>query len=569
MGLWRAVPVLSGMALGAAAYALSAKYIIDEKPSREDAVEYALQEFELSELSIQDLQNLMSTGQHTAVSLTQLYINRIAVVDKLVNSITSICKDALQQAAELDAERQRGHVRGPLHGIPILIKDNIGIRGEPTTAGSLALAHNVQSKDSHHIALLRKAGAVIFGRANLSEFAYFRSDNGVSGWSAVGGQIRNPYALDRSPSGSSGGSAVAASANLCAGTIGSETGGSIIAPSNVCGIVGLKPSVGIVSRSGVVPISSTQDSTGPMTRTVADVAILLSAIAGVDSNDPATLEAGAHIHADYTQFLQKDALRGARIGVLRNLAGFRDTVQELFNTSVQTVKDAGAIVVDDLKFPFTSERGYDWERLEMEVMLFEFKHGLNAYLASTDPELVSCRTIDDVIEFNKSHASVEMPTFGQELIERSAAKGELSDQAYVHARSECNRMTQAEGIDTLLREHNLDALMAPSGTPAYLIDHIKGDHFQGSSANIAAVAGNPQISVPNGFVHGLPVGVLFIGGRWAEPTIIKLAYAYEQLTHARKPPPISTHNTYQPIMIACSCATHFISLALLISLLLT
>ncbi len=444
--------------------------------------------------------------------------------------------DALAIAAQLDAERDAGAVRGPLHGIPILLKDNIDTGdGMVTSAGSLALADHRPAQDSAVAANLRRAGAIILGKTNLSEWANFRSSKSSSGWSSRGGQTRNPYALDRTPCGSSSGSGVAVSANLCAAAIGTETDGSVVCPSHHAGIVGIKPTVGLVSRTGIVPISHSQDTAGPMARTVADAAILLSALVGVDDLDPATAASRGKTLDDYTQFLDLDGLRGARIGVARNYFGFHPLVDAIMERAILSLRAAGAVMVDPANIATAKDFGDD----EFAVLLYEFKADLNAYLATVGPDL-PVHSLADLIEFNHTHRARIMPHFGQELFVLAQEKADLSDAAYLEARAKSVALAGAQGIDATLAEHNLDAIIAPTGGPAWLVDWVNGDHYGGGSSSTAAVAGYPNITVPAGQVHGLPIGVSFMAGAWQEPTLIKLAYAFEQRTHARRQPAFLT-----------------------------
>ncbi|HXE81356.1 MAG TPA: amidase [Vicinamibacterales bacterium] len=491
--------------------------------------------FELEELTIADLQARMASGQDTALTLTRKYLARIAALDKqgpALNQILELNPEAEADAKRLDEERRSGRVRGPLHGILILVKDNIATAGPmTTTAGSLALEGVVAPRDAFVVRRLRAAGAVILGKTNLSEWANFRADNSTSGWSGRGGLGRNPYALDRNTSGSSSGSAAAAAANYAAAAIGTETDGSIVSPSNCCGLVGLKPTLGLVSRTGIIPIAHSQDTAGPMTRTVADAAAVLTAIAGVDAEDEATREAGARA-VDFTRFLDPDGLRGARIGIPRErLFGSTPHGDRLADAAIEVMKSLGAEVIDPVKLDVPR----DLWRTELEVLLYEFKADLNAYLASLGPS-GRVKTLADIIRFNDENAAREMPYFGQELFIQAEAKGPLTDKAYLDALATNHRLTRELGIDKVMDEHGLDALVAPTGGPAWLTDLVNGDCSRGGASSIPAVAGYPHITVPAGFVSGLPVGVSFIGRAWSEPTLIKLAYAFEQATKHRRPP---------------------------------
>lgn len=489
----------------------------------------------LEELTISDMQALMVAGDLTAVSLTEGYLARIDAIDRTgptLNAVIELNPDALAIAAQLDAERAAGDVRGPLHGIPILLKDNIDTGDRmATSAGSLALANHHAAQDGAVAANLRRAGAIILGKTNLSEWANFRSSKSSSGWSSRGGQTRNPYALDRTPCGSSSGSGVAVSANLCAAAIGTETDGSVVCPSHHAGIVGIKPTVGLVSRAGIVPISHSQDTAGPMARTVTDAAILLGALTGADERDPATAASQGRSTDDYTQFLDLDGLRGARIGVARNYFGFHPLVDAIMERAIVTLRAAGAVIVDPANIATAKQFGDD----EYTVLLYEFKAGLNAYLADIDPAL-PVHSLAELIEFNHLHRERAMPYFGQELFVLAQEKGDLAEETYRQARSESLRLAGRGGIDATLDEYDLDALIAPTGGPAWLVDWVNGDHYGGGSSSAAAVAGYPNITVPAGAVYGLPIGLSFIGAAWQEATLIKLAYAFEQRTQARRPP---------------------------------
>jgi amidase len=489
--------------------------------------------FELDEVSVADLQKRMSAGETSARRLAEAYLARIAALDRSGPALRSVIEtnpEALAIADALDAERKANGPRGPLHGIPVLVKDNVDTADRmTTTAGSLALEGSIPPRDSHVAARLREAGAVILGKANLSEWANFRSSRSVSGWSARGGQCVNPYALDRNPCGSSSGSGVAVSANLVPVAVGTETDGSIVCPSTNCGIVGVKPTVGLVSRAGIVPISSTQDTAGPMARTVADAAVLLEALAGADPRDPATSRAPAN-RAEYAKALDPDGLRGARIGVARNMAGFHPDTDRLFDEAVAEMKSRGAEVVDPADVPNIKELGDP----ELEVMLYEFKAGLNEYLASLGKAPI--KTLAEAIAFNDRNSDREMPFFGQEIFLKAEEKGPLTTPAYREALAKCRRLSRAEGLDAVLDKNRLDALVAPTGAPAWVIDPVSGDHFVGGNSTPAAVAGYPTLTVPMGFVFGLPVGLSFIGRAWSEATLLRLAFAFEQATRHRRPP---------------------------------
>ena len=490
----------------------------------------------MKEMTIAEMLQKMAAGELSARSLAGTFLRRIEEIDRsgpMMSAVIEINPDALEIADELDAERRSHGPRGPLHGIPILLKDNIDTGDRMlTTAGSLALAAAPAPEDAAVAAKLRAAGALILGKTNLSEWANFRSSHSVSGWSSRGGQTRNPYALDRNPCGSSSGSAVAVAAGLCAAAIGTETDGSIICPSHVNGIVGLKPTVGLVSRTGIVPIAHSQDTAGPHARTVHDAALLLGAIAGPDPRDPATTSAAQlPPDNDYTRFLDPDGLRGARLGVARNFLGRNPQVDLVMEGALAAMRDAGAEIVDPvpLELPKEAREG------EMEVLLYEFKADLNAYLAERRPDL-PVRSLADIIAFNEEHAEKVMPYFGQDLMIKAEAKGPLTDETYLQALESNRRLAGQEGIDAQLRAHSLDAILAPSGGPAWLTDYVTGDFHGGGSSTPAAVAGYPIITVPAGYVWGLPIGISFFAGAFTEPTLLRLAYAFEQLTRVRREP---------------------------------
>jgi amidase len=490
--------------------------------------------FELDETTVAGLQERMASGELSSRRIVEAYLGRIAALDRQGPALGSVIEtnpDALSIADALDAERREKGPRGPLHGVPVLLKDNIDTADRNTTsAGSLALEGSRAVRDAPLAGRLREAGAVLLGKANLSEWANFRSSRSVSGWSGRGGQCRNPYALDRNPCGSSSGSGAAVSANLTALAVGTETDGSIVCPSTTCGIVGIKPTVGLVSRAGVIPISESQDTAGPMARTVADAAALLSALAGPDPRDRATAEAAKHA-TDYTRFLDPDGLRGARVGVARNLAGFHPDTDRRFDEAVAELKRRGAEVIDPADVPNVKELGDP----EYEVMLFEFKAGLDAYLGALPPT-APVRSLAEAIAFNERNRDREMPYFGQEIFLKAREKGPLTTPAYAEALAKCRRLSRTEGIDAVMDRHRLDALVAPTGAPAWVIDPVSGDHFVGGNSTPAAVAGYPSISLPMGFVFGLPVGLSFIGRAWSEPVLVRLAFAYEQATRHRRPP---------------------------------
>jgi amidase len=492
--------------------------------------------FELEEATLADLQSGMAAGKYTARSITQAYLDRIAELDRQGPTLRHVIEtnpDALSIADSLDQERKGGRVRGPLHGIPVLIKDNIDTADRmTTTAGSLALAGSIPLQDSFVAAKLRAAGAILLGKTNLSEWANFRSTHSTSGWSGRGGQAKNPYVLDRNPCGSSSGSGGAVSANLCALAVGTETDGSIVCPSSANGIVGIKPTVGLVSRAGIIPISHTQDTAGPMTRTVRDAATMLNVLAGIDPRDPATAASRSRGQVDYTRYLDANGLRGARIGVARkDFFGYSDVTDALINAAIATMKAQGAIIVDPADIATNSKLGDP----EFEVLLYEFKADLNAYLASLGPK-APVKTLADIIAFNEQHKDQEMPWFGQEIMIRAQAKGPLSEKKYLDDLAKDMRLSRAEGIDATMTKYKLDAIVAPTGGPAWPTDLVNGDHFGGGSSTPAAVAGYPNINVPAGFTHELPVGISFFGRAYSEPTLIKLAYAYEQASKHRRAP---------------------------------
>jgi amidase len=500
-----------------------------------DASRSRVPPFELEEVTIAELQRAMNAGKYTARSITELYLKRIQEVDKsgpAVNSVLELNPDALAIAAELDRERKQKGPRGPLHGIPILIKGNIGTHDRmTTTAGSLALRGSVPLHDAFIVRKLRVAGAVILGKTNLSEWANFRSSDSTSGWSGQGGLTRNPYSLDRNPCGSSSGSGVGASANFCALAIGTETDGSIVCPSSANGVVGMKPTVGLWSRSVIIPISRSQDTAGPMARTVTDAAILLGAVTGIDPADAATAASRGRALADYTRFLDRAGLRGARIGVVRKLFGPNDGVKKLMESAINVMKSEGAMIVDPANIPTLDK----WGHTEGLVLFYEFKAGLNEYLAALGPQ-APVRSLKEVIAFNDRHWKEEMPYFGQDLFIQAEKKGPLSTPEYRSAREHDHRLARTEGIDAVMDKHHLDALIAPAGGPPWTTDLVNGDHDTGGTSGPAAVAGYPNIAVPAGFVFGLPVGISFFGKAWSEPTLIKLAYAFEQASRFRHPP---------------------------------
>jgi len=491
----------------------------------------------LDDLTITDLQAGLTSGQYTARSLVEQYLARIDSLDRkgpTLNHVLETNPDALTLADQRDAERKSGKPVGPLHGIPILIKDNIDTADRMhTSAGSLALATSTPPRDSWVAERLRAAGAVILGKTNLSEWANIRSTHSSSGWSGRGGQGKNPYALDRNTSGSSSGSGGAVAASYCAAAIGSETYGSVTSPSAACGLVGIKPTVGLIGRSGIIPTSHSQDTAGPMARTVRDVALMLGALTGVDPRDAATNASAGKSYTDYTRFLNANGLRGARIGVVREtFMGYSPKTDKLMEQAIDVIKQAGATVVDPANLPGVAKIG----DAELEVLLYELKADMNAYLESLGPNAPQ-KTLADLIRFNDEHASEEMPYFGQELFIEAQKKGPLTDSRYKTARAKCLRLARTEGIDDVMSKHKLDALIAPTQGPVWLIDLVNGDGGGGGSfTQPAAVAGYPHITVPMGLVQGLPVGISFVARAWSEPTLLKLAYAYEQASKARRPP---------------------------------
>ena len=525
-------------ALGAAAVAGSACAPSGRDGDRraDDAPAAPVDDFELEEATIADLGRQMADGERTSREITELYVGRIESLDRQGPTLRSVIEtnpDVLEIAEELDRERAAGSVRGPLHGVPILLKDNVATADRnTTTAGSLALEGSIPPRDAFVAARLRQAGAVLLGKANLSEWANFRSNRSSSGWSARGGQCRNPYVLSRNPCGSSSGSGAAASANLCAAAVGTETDGSIICPSSANGVVGIKPTVGLVSRSGIVPISAVQDTAGPMARTVADAAALLSGMTGRDPRDEVTVASPPP--TDLTRHLGGPFaadLSLLRIGIGRQFFGRDGRVDAVMEEAIETLRSLGAEIVDPVEIAHRQEVG----RHEYEAMLYEFKAGLNAYLAELG-DGAPVASLADVIAFNEANAEREMPFFGQEILIEAEGKGPLSEAAYRTARDTANRLSREEGLDATLARHRLDAILGPSGGPAWVTDLVHGDTFSVGSSGAAAVAGYPNVTVPAGHVHGLPVGVSFFGAAWSEPTLIRIAWAFEQAAPHRRPP---------------------------------
>ncbi len=497
--------------------------------------------FPLEEFSVAELGDRMRKGTHTAEEIARLYLDRIDALDHNgpeLRAVIEVNPDALAIARALDTERKNNKVRGPLHGIPVLIKDNIDTADRmQTTAGSLALLGQPAPQDSWIAAKLRAAGAVILGKTNLSEWANFRSTHSTSGWSGRGGQTKNPFALDRNPCGSSSGSGVAVSANLSALAVGTETDGSVVCPSSMCGIVGIKPTLGLISRSGIIPIAHSQDTAGPMARTVRDAAVLLGALTGVDSRDSTTGASQNRAYADYTQFLTVDGLRGARIGVARQYFNISPAVTAVMEDCIALIRDAGAEIVDPAHLASFEK----WRDTELQVMLYEFKTDLNKYLVGRGG---SIKSLADVIAFNAVHRSREMPYFGQELMEQAQQKGPLSEREYKEALHTNHKLTRKEGIDTVIAKHRVDAIIGPTSGPSWTTDWVSGDHADSGCASPPAVAGYPHITVPAGFVFGLPVGISFFGAAWSEPNLLKFAYAFEQARRARQKPQFASTVDY-------------------------
>ncbi|HEY2849110.1 MAG TPA: amidase [Gemmatimonadaceae bacterium] len=500
-----------------------------------NAAGQAQQPDELLSKSVAELGAMMQRGEFTSGDLAQRYLARIAQMDKTgvaLNAVIELNPDALAIAQQRDAERKAGNVRGPLHGIPVLIKDNIGSADRMrTTAGSLALAGSTPAKDAFIVERLRAAGAVLLGKTNLSEWANYRSTRSTSGWSGRGGLTRNPYVLDRNTSGSSSGTGAAISATFATVGIGTETDGSIVSPSSICGIVGIKPTVGLWGRSGVIPISASQDTAGPMARSVADAAALLGPLTGVDPRDTATNASRGNSATSYEKFLDPAGLKGARIGVVRELAGFNDMVDARFSEAVAAMRNAGATVVDPVSMPTAGKYG-DAEGI---VLDYEFKAGLDAYFASLGPD-APVKSLAELIAFNERDRAREMPWFGQEIFIRAGKCGPLTDKRYLDARARCIKLARTEGIDAAMAKHKLDALVWPTNAPAWTTDLLNGDHVSGGDSSFAAVAGYPSITVPMGYAGELPVGLSFIAGAWEEGKLISLAFAFEQATKLRRDP---------------------------------
>ncbi len=494
-------------------------------------------------MTVSDLQLRMKQGALNSERITQLYLQRIDEIDRRGPSLSSVIEinpDALAIARQMDEERKGGQVRGPLHGVPVLIKDNIDTGDKmQTTAGSLALLGKPAPRDSWVAEKLRAAGAVILGKTNLSEWANFRSTKSTSGWSGRGGQTKNPYALDRNPCGSSSGSGAAVSASLCAVAIGTETDGSVVCPSSMCGVVGIKPTVGLISRAGIVPISHSQDTAGPMARTVRDAAILLGVLTGVDSRDNATQASTGKSYTDYTQFLNPNGLRGARIGIARHFFNINPAVTAVMEDCIALMRRGGAEIVDPVDSPAFDK----WQETEFTVLLYEFKADLNAYLAARGGAVTS---LADCIAFNRAHRAEEMPYFEQEIMEMAQQKGPLTDKGYTDALETNHRLARTEGIDAIIAKYKVDAIVGPTAGPTWLTDWVAGDHADSGCASPAAVAGYPHITVPAGYQFGLPLGISFFGTAWSEPVLLKLAHGFEQARNARhKPEFLSTVDFYQ------------------------
>ena len=491
-------------------------------------------DFDLNEVTVLQLQENMSSGRMTAESICQKYLDRIAQVDPLLKSVIELNPDALETARKMDGERKSGKVRSNLHGIPVMIKDNIDTGDKmQTTAGSLALEGHLAGEDAPLVRRLREAGAVLLGKTNLSEWANFRSEMSSSGWSGRGGQVRNPWSLDRSPCGSSSGTGAAVSANLCCIGIGTETNGSIVCPSGVNGLVGIKPTLGLWNRQGIIPIAHSQDTAGPMCRNITDAAILLGALASPENYDEETFLPEGEIFTDYTQFLNPDEVAGKRIGIAREMLGFHPLVDECFSQAMEILKSLGIIIAGDVKFQDRNKMGSS----SYQVLLYEFKADLNRYLSAHAHAPV--KSLEAIIAFNELNKDKEMPWFGQDIFVEAQAKGDLSSQEYLDALKTSKKFSQEEGIDKIMKENKLDAIVAATNGPAWTIDLVNGDHFSGSSSSPAAISGYPNITLPMGFVHGLPIGISFFGRAWSEPVLLKLAYAYEQATRHRKAPAFS------------------------------
>lgn len=493
------------------------------------------QQSELEEATVAILQAGMVSGKWTSRAITEQYLARIAAVDRAgpaINSVIELNPDALDIADRLDQERKARGPRSPLHGVPVLVKDNLDTGDRmATTAGSLALAGSTAPRDSTVVERLRHAGAVLLGKTNLSEWANYRSTNSTSGWSGRGGLTRNPYLLDRNACGSSSGSGAAGAASLAAITIGTETDGSVVCPASICGLVGIKPTVGLVSRAGIIPISATQDTAGPMCRTVTDAALVLAAIQGLDPRDPATRAGAPHAVTDYTSMLRPDGLKGARLGIARHGFGLPSSVEPVLGEAIAALKQQGAVIIDPAEIPNVDKLG-DPETL---ILDYEFKTGLAAYLATRGPGF-PMKTLADLIGFNSANRAKEMPWFGQEIFERAEQRGPLTDPRYLTARASARLLSRARGIDAIMARHRLDALVAITAGPSWPTDLVNGDRYTGGSSSPAAVAGYPHVTVPAGWLHGLPVGLSFFGKAWSEGALIRFAYGFEQATRQRRAP---------------------------------
>lgn len=529
----------ASLAAGAALLGVSESASGSESPVRPLAASLsggpAPQVDDLLEHSVAELGALMQRGALTSRELTQRFLTRIAQMDKTgvaINAVIELNPDALAMAEQRDAARKTGATPGPMHGIPVLIKDNIGTADKMrTSAGSLALAASTPAKDAFIVERLRAAGAVLLGKTNLSEWANFRSTHGSSGWSGRGGLTRNPYVLNRNTSGSSSGTGAAMAATFATVGIGSETDGSIISPSSICGLVGIKPTVGLWGRSGIIPISASQDTAGPMARSVADAAALLGVLTGVDPRDTATNASRGKSALNYAPFLDAAGLKSARIGAARHLAGFNDAVDARFDEAIAALRSAGATVVDPVKLTTAGK----FDDAEETVLDYEFKAGINAYFASLGAD-APVKSLADLIAWNERERAREMPWFGQEIFVRAQKRGPLTDKKYLDARAKCIRLSRTEGIDAVMAKHRLDAIILPSNAPAWTTDLLNGDHFTGGNSSFAAVAGYPSITVPMGLVGELPVGLSFMARAWEEGKLIKLAYAFEQATRLRRGP---------------------------------
>jgi amidase len=528
---------MPGIVLAAvlAVFAAAAGFLLIRRHAPAPVQNGSAARFELEEATVASLIADQQAGRRTARAIAEQYLARIDAIDRrgpALRAVIEINPDALAIADALDAERRSKGLHGPLHGVPVLIKDNIDTADRmSTTAGSLALEGSIAARDAFVAARLRAAGAIILGKTNLSEWANFRSSRSTSGWSGRGGQVLNPYALDRNPCGSSSGTGAGVAANLAALGIGTETDGSIVCPSGTMALVGVKPTLGLVSRSGIIPIAHSQDTAGPMTRTVEDAATLLDAIAGADPGDAATASPQRRQTA-YREALDRNGLRGARIGVARaRFFGYSDATDRIADAAIRDMKAQGAVIVDPADIPNAGK----YDASELEVLLYEFKADLDKYLGALAPS-ARVHSLADVIAFNEAHRDREMPFFGQELMLRAQQKGPLSDKAYLDAIAGNLKLSRAEGIDAVMDRLRLDALVAPTGSPAWTTDLANGDHFLGASSTPAAVAGYPSVTVPAGSAFGLPVGISFIGRAWSEALLLKLAYAYEQATKHRRPP---------------------------------